>query len=322
MLGAGHQLHEARVLGREQEERAAEQRVGTRGEHRDDVVFGGLGRRFAVGAAQHEVDLGALGAADPVRLHLLHALGPAVQLVEVVEQLLRVVGDLEVPLSEIALLHLAVAAPALALGDLLVRQHGLAVRAPVHRAVAALHQPALPELQEDPLAPAVVLGVARHHGAVPVVREAHALEAGLLRVDVGVGPLRRMAVVLDGRVLGGQAERVPAHRVQHVETAHLRVARDHVADGVVAHVAHVDVARGVREHFQHVALRLGGVLGHLVQVGGRPFLLPAGLDLVRVVLFHGHGLSSSGSCARENPPHAQCPRARPRGRLASRMLPL
>ena len=294
VLGALHQLHEALVLGRQQEERAAEQGIGTRGEHGDHIVGRRFGRSLAVGPAQHEVDFGAFGAADPVRLHLLDALGPTVQLVEVVQQLLGVVGDLEVPLREVALLHRAVATPALALGDLLVREHRRAVRAPVHRAVAALDQTALPELQEDPLAPAVVLGVARHHGAVPVVREAHALEAGLLRVDVGVGPFGRMAVALDGRVLGRQAERVPTHGMQHVEAAHLVVARDDVADGVVAHVSHVDVARGVREHLEHVLLRLRGILGHLVQVGIVPLLLPAGFDLVRVVRFHGHWFSSSG----------------------------
>ena len=103
-----------------------------------------------------------------------------------------------------------------------------------------------------------------------------------------------MAVALDGRVLGRQAERVPTHGMQHVEAAHLVVARDDVADGVVAHVSHVDVARGVREHLEHVLLRLRGILGHLVQVGIVPLLLPAGFDLVRVVRFHGHWFSSSG----------------------------
>ena len=102
VLGARDELAHERVLGREQEERAAEQRVGARGEHGDALVG-----RLAVRVAQREVDLGALAAADPVRLHRLDALGPARQLVEVVEELLRVVGDLEVPLLELALVDLA-----------------------------------------------------------------------------------------------------------------------------------------------------------------------------------------------------------------------
>ena len=54
------------------------------------------------------------------------------------------------------------------------------------------------------------------------------------------------------RVLGRQAERVPAHRMQHVEALRPLVARDHVAERVVAHVAHVDPAGRIGEHLEHV----------------------------------------------------------------------
>ena len=57
-----------------------------------------------------------------------------------------------------------------------------------------------------------------------------------------------MAVVLDGGVLRGQTEGVPAHGMQHVEALHLGVAGHHVAIGVVARMPHVHVARGVWEH--------------------------------------------------------------------------
>ena len=107
VLGAARELGNERVLGSEQEERAAEERVRTRGEHGDRAVG-----RLAGFVAQREVDLGADAPADPVRLHRLHAVGPARQLVEVVEQLLRVLGDLEEVLLELALLHDALAAPA------------------------------------------------------------------------------------------------------------------------------------------------------------------------------------------------------------------
>ena len=64
-------------------------------------------------------------------------------------------------------------------------------------------------------------------------------------------------VVLNGRVFGGQAERVPAHRVQHVEPRHALKACDHVADGVIAHVPHVQPARRIGEHLQAVILGPG-----------------------------------------------------------------
>ena len=68
--------------------------------------------------------------------------------------------------------------------------------------------------------------------------------------------IARMRAGLDRVLLGGQAERVPAHRVQHVEAAHALVARDDVGRGVALGVADVQpVARRVREHVEHVVLR-------------------------------------------------------------------
>ena len=175
-----------RVLRREQEERAPEERVRPRGEHRD-TLFGGLARLVA----ERELDLCALAATDPVGLHRLDAIRPAGQVVQVVEQLLRVVGDLEVPLLEFAFVHDALAAPAHAVADdLLVGKDRRTARAPVHRRALALDEPALPHLEEDPLTPAVVVDVAALDRALPVVAEAHALERRHLLVDVGVGPRR------------------------------------------------------------------------------------------------------------------------------------
>ena len=61
-------------------------------------------------------------------------------------------------------------------------------------------------------------------------------------------------------VLGRQAERVPAHRMQHVEALRALVARDHVAERVVAHVAHVDAARRIGEHLEHVVFGPGRIV--------------------------------------------------------------
>ena len=88
---------------------------------------------------------------------------------------------------------------------------------------------------------------------------------------------------LDGGVFGGQAERVPAHGVQHVKAPHPLVAGHHVADGVVAHVAHVDAPGGVGEHLQHVIFGPGRVLGGIEQMGVLPALLPLGLHPARFV---------------------------------------
>src|SRR5438445_819683 len=81
--------------------------------------------------------------------------------------------------------------------------------------------------------------------SVPVVRDAHPLQRLLARLDVLQGPVERLQLVLDGGVLGGQAEGVPAEGVEDVLALHHPVSGDGVADAVVAEVAHVDIARRI-----------------------------------------------------------------------------
>ena len=152
--------------------------------------------------------------------------------------------------------------------------------------------PLLQHAQEQPLVPAVVVGLAGRELAAPVDREAERLQLLLHVRDVVVGPLRRRHAVRHRGVLGGQAERVPAHRLQHVVALHAVVAGEHVADGVVAHVPHVQLARGVREHRQAVVLGL--VAGFHGAEGLRfvPEFLRFALDDVRIVfLLHGADLA-------------------------------
>ena len=85
------------------------------------------------------------------------------------------------------------------------------------------------------------------------------------------------SVVLDGGVLGRKAKGVESDGVQDVIAAHAGLSRHGVTDGVVAGVAHVQVARGIREHLQHVLLGLLGALLGLVELLGIPGSLPLGL---------------------------------------------
>ncbi len=114
---------------------------------------------------------------------------------------------------------------------------------------ALLHQP-----REQPLLPAVIVRVAGGQLALPVVAEAEARELPLHVGDVGLGPLRRRDTVFDGGVFRRQAEGVPAHRLEHVLAQHALVASDDVADGVIAHMPHVQPPGRVREHRQAIEL--------------------------------------------------------------------
>ena len=275
------ELVQTRVLGSQDKEGDTEERVGSRGEDGDLtlVALDGL----AILVAQGKVDLGALGTTDPVGLHLLDALGPAGELLQVVEQLLGVIGNLEVPLLQVALLGLGAAAPALTLGDLLVGQNGLTSGTPVDRVLLTVDQALFPQLLKDPLTPTVIIGTAGLDHAIQIVGEAHALHRGESLVHVLIRPGGSLRVVLDGGVLGRQAKGVKADGVQHIVAAHAGLTGHGVADGIVARVAHVQVARRIREHLEHVLLGLAGVGVDGKEVGVLPGLHPLGLNGLRVV---------------------------------------
>src|SRR6266852_1078773 len=187
-------------------------------------------------------------------------------------------------------------APAIAaVDDLLVGQHRAAFGTPVDAAFFTVSEAALEHAQEEPLVPAIVFGLAGGDFAAPVVAEAEAAQDALEFSDVVVGPRAGMRLVLDGSVFGGQAEGIPAHGMEHVEAAHAFYARHHVADGVIAHVAHVERAGGIRQHLQRVILELGGICFCLDDARFGPALLPLGFDLLWVVFSHAE-LSPSAPC--------------------------
>ena len=151
--------------------------------------------------------------------------------------------------------------------------------------------PALEDLQEDPLGPAVERDVGGRHAPPVVVAQAQPPELAAHRGDVRLGRDPRVLAGLHRVLLGRQPEGVEAHRVEHVVAGHPLVAGEHVGTDVPERVADVEtVAAGVGEHVQDVEL---GPSGHLLvalgQQPGRvrrgegvlpePALLPAQLDL-------------------------------------------
>ncbi len=156
-------------------------------------------------------------------------------------------ADPQVPLRQLDQPHRPVAAPAGAAGlDLDRGERRLAVLAPVDVAGAAVDQPRLEQLQEQPLRPAVHDRVGAHERALPVEGEAEPLQLAGHVLGAAVDPLARRLAAGDRAELGGQAERVEAEREQHGVAARAPEARVGVADRVAAHVADVDVAGGER----------------------------------------------------------------------------
>ena len=279
--GAGGEPVDERVLGGEEEERGAEDRVRPRREHVD----------VELEPVDPEEDVCALGAADPVSLHRQDALGPRLEQRHVVEEHVRVGRDPEQPLLELPRLDLGAAALAAAVDHLLVREHGLVVGAPLDRDVLPVREVALEEAQEEPLRPAVVLRVVGGEHPVPVDRPAEPLHLAADPLDVALGHLTRVAALPDRRVLRWKAEGVEAHRAQHLEPMPPSEVGDDLAEHVVPDVAHMELAGRVRQHLEHVRLGLvvrGRIVGIRHGEGARlrPHLLPLRLDHRWVVSLH------------------------------------
>src|SRR3569833_1921100 len=145
------------MLWRKHEVRRAEDRVRTGRENRDVYRFirelaarTGCDRRDPgqdLEILHAELDLGAVGATDPVSLRLFRRLRPIDRL-EIVEQTSGVISDSEDPLLEESLFDLRATPLAFASDDLCGGEDGLVGRAPVHCRALLVGQPAGVELQE------------------------------------------------------------------------------------------------------------------------------------------------------------------------------
>ncbi len=302
------QLLAYRVVGCERETGRAVDRVDPGGERLDGAVSRHL-----------ELQCGPVLAPDPVPLHLSDRGGPPVEVVDGGQQFVGVRGDLEEPLVEFAGLDRCVTPPTqlVVAFDLLVREHGLTRGTPVHLGFAPVDEPRLVELAEQPLIPAIVLWRTGGYLPLPVVAEAHRPHLLAHGVDAVYRPLSWVRIALFGRVLGGQPEGVPSHRVEHVVATHSTVSRVRVGDRVVADVAHVELSGRVRVHPEDVR-RVSDVVRRSVHVGVVPRLLPPALDCGVVVSLLRHLLIYSWSGRRRiafhpvvGPVASPAPAARP-----------
>jgi len=233
-----------------------------------------------------------MALADPVALHDQYPFGPAGHLVGILQQLLGVCGDAEEPLVKLLLLHAAVTAPAGTVFHLFICQYGFALRAPVDKGGFFVGQLLGKHLQEDLLLPAVIFHIAGGQFTLPVIGKPHLFKLSPHVGDVFVGPFRRMAFILNGSIFRRHAKGVPPHGVQHIKPAHALETADHVTDGVIANMPHVNSARGIGKHFQQIVFGLVACFINRKGCVFLPLLLPFLLDCRRVIfLFHAGFLS-------------------------------
>ena len=266
------------MFRRKHAEGRAEHRVGASGE---DLQF-----RFV--PVDGEGGIGTFRTTDPIALHRLDRLGEA-DLFEPLQETVCVGGDPQHPLLHRLANHLVAAALALAIDHFIVGENGTQLGAPVDIRFFPIGEPILEQFEKNPLGPVVIARIGGREFPIPVVGESHRLELGAVHLDVlacrdiGVNP------PLDRVLLRRQAERIPAHRMENVETLHPLEASDDVSRGVTDGMADVQPRpRWVGEHVEDVVFRQIGSLARLEEFLFLPVALPLRLDFLRVV---GHRLA-------------------------------
>jgi hypothetical protein len=260
------------MFWREHHERRAVHRVGPGREDRDRTRW------------RDEIDLCTSRLADPIRLHDSHALGP-IDAVEI-QEFLGVLRDLQMPLRQQTTFDQRARTVRTPVDHLFVRQDRLIHRVPIDVRFFLVRQTVLVKLNEKPLVPLVILGVAGAQHRSPIDHRAHQFKLFGHVFNVRVRPFGRIGFVLDRGVFGGQTERIETHREKNVVAIHAHESRSGVGDRSRVPMPDVQVATRVREHREGVILGFARV----VQIGGvqvrfAPVVAPAGFDLERVVLF-------------------------------------
>ena len=167
--------------------------------------------------------------------------------------------------------------------DLFACQGCVAVRAEIHRRHFAIRQACLIQLNEEPLGPAIIFGLARNSFAFPIEHRAHRTQLLTHADDVLTCALHRVDAVSDGGIFCGQAKGIEAHWEQHVVALHAHVTSTRIRRRHCIPVTDVQVTAGVGQHRQRIVLLLAVVDHGAIQLVRFPFCLPFFLNVARVV---------------------------------------
>ncbi len=260
----------------------------------EGVRSGGVDGYIVLGVGL-EGELRAGGAAYPVLLLDLDALD-VIQIVQIVDKALGVLGDGEHPLALLLADDLAPTALAYAVNDLFICKHALAAGAPVDGHGGLIGKTLLEHLEEYPLRPFIILGVSGIHRSVPVKAVAEHLELICEVDDVVLGYDGGVDMVLYGIILRGQAESVKPDGEQHIVALHALFPRDDVKRREGAGMPHVQpLPGGVRELDKPVELGLVAAGNGGIRLSLLPALLPFLLYRGKIIFHFNQILSSHAS---------------------------
>ena len=158
----------------------------------------------------------------------------------------------------------------LTVDDLFVGQDRTQSRAPVDRHLGHIGQAALVQFEENPLRPAIVVGLAGRNLPVPIVGKSQGLDLTPKGRDIARRCFTRVRTRLNRILLRRQSERIPAHGMQDIQSPHALIAGQDIGGGIAFRVA--DVQSGgtrIREHIQDVVFLLPRV-----DLGAKGFVFP------------------------------------------------
>ena len=231
-----------------------------------------------------EIYLCAEASANPSPLQLFHMVIPSTHVIKVVKHLISVLSNVEEPLIHQFLLHLRTGAPRASVSvNLFVGKDRLINWVPINIGFLPVGQAVLVEQREYFLSVLIIAWVMRGQFSIPIKLEAHAVELLLHVRNVLHGPIFRRYVPLNGSILSRQAERVPAHGIDHTLPLLLVISCEHIAYGVDPHMPHVYVSRWIGElsEYVHLFFRLGITFRLLFLC--QPCLLPLPVNLLELI---------------------------------------
>ena len=273
-------LVDQRMLGCHDHKGHAEKGVGT----------GRVDLQLLIDTLERKVDKGAGGLADPVDLLHADVLG-IIHCVESGQELVGILGDLQIPDILGKLDDIAVADVALAALAVLVGEDDLAGRAIVDQSLVTEDEAVVEQLAEDPLCPLVIILSGGVDHAVPVKGKADSPELIGKFFDIFICDNAGMGIRLDRIVFGRQAECVETDREQDIVSLHPALSGNNFNARIGFDMADMHAcAAGIRKLHQSVKLGLFAEIHSLKKAGIFPFLLPFRLNFLKIVSHSVHPL--------------------------------
>ena len=156
-------------------------------------------------------------------------------------------------------MYFVMTAPAFPVFHLFICQHGVAMIAPVNGRLFLDRQTPFIKQFEKPLGPFIIV---RHTGngfPVPIIRQAQRFQLTGHIGNILQCPFFRRNIMFNCRIFRRHAKRIVTHRMQHVHAPHRTKTGHYVANRIITHMPHMQIAGRIRKHFQHIRFRFGRI---------------------------------------------------------------